>query len=769
MSSLRPLARGLPFLLTLASCFAAPQKPAKLKPLKAADVFKRVGPTVVAIDCMNANNVRISTAAGFIVSADGKIVTNLHVIALCQRVATRLANGDIYDSASVVEYDMRKDLAVIRIKAASLPVATLADSNDLEVGQNVYSIGNPNGLQNTLQQGLVSGFRQMDGYKLVQVSASLNPGNSGGPIVDEAARIVAVAASKIQGMENLGFAIPINYAKGYLDSKNETPFATFAATMHDTLTKVFSAMDAAKPAPGGIVGGVPGGVPSGASGGVPGGIMGGVPSGAGAGIGSGSGGAGLGKALPPARFSTIETLAGGDWRFQADGLPAMKVPLGHSHGVTTDPEGNIYATNLGNQAIVKIDTQGALHVLAGPDSPSDRQPANPTAIAMDTSGNIYFTENRGRIRKLTPTGNILAIAGTNRQGFTPDALPAVTASIGFSTGIAVAPDGTIVFSDGSNHRVRRIDAQGALQTIAGDGQKRFAGDGGPASQASLADPAGLAFDAAGNLFIADRNNSRVRRVSADGTITTVAGRGVTQDDLGCPIGVALNSKGALFVADPCKRRVFRIQNGQSSIVGGTGPRPVEPAGENGPATSASFDEWGIALDGKDNVLITSPDYGYLYRIDRNGRFDVVAGLGNWRAPVDGTAGKDARFQRFGRAAFDKTGAVFVSDFDANRIYRLNEAGAVFRLAGNSRGDFNGENSPAMESGVNRPVGIRVRPDGTVVYVESGGQRVREVTPDGKLGTIAGNGRSTYAGDAGRAIDGSLASPQGICFDNAGNI
>lgn len=178
----------------------------KSKALTAAEVFKRAAPVVVAIDCLGDNNVKIATASGFIVSDNGKIATNFHVIKSCKSLAVRLTNGDVYDSTWVIALDVRRDLALIRIKAASLPVLPLAESNDIEVGDTVYSLGNASGLQNTLQQGLVSAFREINGSRLVQVGASLNPGNSGGPILNEQGRVVAIAVAIINGAENLGFA-----------------------------------------------------------------------------------------------------------------------------------------------------------------------------------------------------------------------------------------------------------------------------------------------------------------------------------------------------------------------------------------------------------------------------------------------------------------------------------------------------------------------------------------------------------------------------------
>jgi TPR repeat protein/S1-C subfamily serine protease len=217
--------------LILSIFLAVPSLDAEKKPkaLTPAEIFKRAAPSVVAIDCRDGKNATISTASGFIISANGEIVTNFHVIKSCQNLLVRLTNGDVYDSTWVIAVDARRDLAIIQIKAASLPALPLAESNDLEVGQAVYCVGNARGLQNTLQQGLVSALREVNGSRLVQVSASINPGDSGGPILDDQGRVIAIASEFIRNAENLGFAIPIDYVKGYLDSKEETAFSVFAA------------------------------------------------------------------------------------------------------------------------------------------------------------------------------------------------------------------------------------------------------------------------------------------------------------------------------------------------------------------------------------------------------------------------------------------------------------------------------------------------------------------------------------------------------------
>src|SRR5581483_1827696 len=508
------------FLTAFLCAFSGFADKKKAKPLSAAEVFKRTNPAIVAIDCYGDDNVRAGTATGFLVSSNGKIVTNYHVISSCQNVKVRLANGDIYDTADVLETDPRKDLALIRIKAVSMPVLALADSNAIEIGEPVFNIGNANGFQNTLQQGLVSGFRQFEGFKVVQVSASINFGNSGGPILDDQARVIAVAAARIPGAENMGFAIPINYAKGYLDSTNSTPFPVFAASIKKT-TPVVPPPPPPTPSP----------KPK-------------EPQ----------------PAAPRPTFTTVHTIAGKPWKFEGDGMRAIEVPLGHVHGVAWDRSGNMYASDISSQAIVKIDTTGILHVLAGPNSPPADRPVFPQQIAVDSFGAVYFAENGDRVRKILPDGRVVSIAGSGRRAFSPDGSVASISALNGVTGVAVAPDGSVIFAEWGNNRIRRVDAQGLLQTVGGDGGTQFAGDGGVARQASFPHPLSVAVDGQGNVYVADQSSSRVRKISTDGSTTTVAGGGVTKESLACPSGVAVNSRNDVFIADPCRRRVFRLRN-----------------------------------------------------------------------------------------------------------------------------------------------------------------------------------------------------------------
>ena len=170
------------------------------------------------------------------------------------------------------------------------------------------------------------------------------------------------------------------------------------------------------------------------------------------------------------KTATIETVAGREWRFTGDGLSALRAPLGRSSGVARDNEGNIYATDHENHAIVKIDRRGILHVLAGPDSAPQNRPSNPYSIAIDSSGIIYFGENGQRLRKILHSGEVLTIAGSDRRGFSPDGSVAAGSALTSVAGIAVATDGSVLFSEWENNRVRRVNLKAGFKRWSGMGR-----------------------------------------------------------------------------------------------------------------------------------------------------------------------------------------------------------------------------------------------------------------------------------------------------------
>jgi hypothetical protein len=182
----------------------------------AGQIYKWISPAVVVIETVDSEGKPFGQGTGFLISGDGRVLTNFHVIARAKRATVRLANGDAYDDVEVLSIDKRKDIALLKIKAAEVPFAPLGRSSSVEIGTPVYSVSNPLGLQNTFSQGLVSGIRQFEGYRYFQITAPISPGSSGGPVIGGDGAVIGIAVGSLEGGQNLNFAIPIDYAKGML-------------------------------------------------------------------------------------------------------------------------------------------------------------------------------------------------------------------------------------------------------------------------------------------------------------------------------------------------------------------------------------------------------------------------------------------------------------------------------------------------------------------------------------------------------------------------
>jgi Trypsin-like peptidase domain len=194
----------------------------------AADLYKKASPSVVLIEIYDAKGEVSGKGSGFLVSAEGAILTNYHVVAHTKQATVRLANEDAYDTVDVLEVDKRKDIALIKIKGFGLPYLKLGRSQDVEVGETIYSLSNPLGVfQNTLSQGIVSGIRPGDGYKYFQISAPISHGSSGGPIFNSRGEVIGIAVATLEEGQNLNFAVPIDYARGMVISMGSPkPLAT---------------------------------------------------------------------------------------------------------------------------------------------------------------------------------------------------------------------------------------------------------------------------------------------------------------------------------------------------------------------------------------------------------------------------------------------------------------------------------------------------------------------------------------------------------------
>ena len=322
----------------------------------------------------------------------------------------------------------------------------------------------------------------------------------------------------------------------------------------------------------------------------------------------------------------ISTVAGsGTFGFGGDGGPATAAQLYTPSGAALDGAGNLYIADTGNNRIRKVDADtGVISTVAGDGTPGfggDGGPAvsaqlrRPRGVATDGSGNLYIADTSApRIRKVDSSGVISTVAGDGTPGSGGDGGPAVAAQLGVPFGVALDGAGNLYIADRGN-RIRKVDADtGVISTVAGDGTRGFGGDGGPAVAAQLNWPTGVALDGAGNLYIADFNNQRIRKVDAGtGVISTVAGIGThgsrgdggaaVSAELEYPSGVALDGAGNLYIADWANQRIRKVDPaGVISTVAGDGTKGY--GGDGGPAVAAQLDHpFGVALDGDGNLYI----------------------------------------------------------------------------------------------------------------------------------------------------------------------
>jgi DNA-binding beta-propeller fold protein YncE len=309
---------------------------------------------------------------------------------------------------------------------------------------------------------------------------------------------------------------------------------------------------------------------------------------------------------------------------------------------------------------------------------------------------------------------ISTVAGTGAQGYAGDRGPAMQALLNNPFDLAFDPGGSLCFSDTFNHCIRRIDARtGVISTIAGTGERGFAGDDGPATRAQMNEPYGIVIDRAGNLYVADRLNGRVRRIdAATGIITTLADDGLKE-----PNGLALDrDHRRLFIADVADHRVRVVDLGSGVMTSFAGTGNGRHAGDGGPATSADiFGARAVALAPDDALYILERQGSSLRRV-RDGIIETVAGTGARGYAGDNHDARHAVFNAPKELAVDPVGNVFIVDTE-NHAIRLIDAQSwiVTTIAGN------GEPGPLA-----RPHGAVVGPDGAVYLGDSENHRVRKL-------------------------------------------
>lgn len=412
--------------------------------------------------------------------------------------------------------------------------------------------------------------------------------------------------------------------------------------------------------------------------------------------------AAAGRIYQVARDGRVSTYAGGGTKSgpDSDGGPATAAQLWSPRGIVFDSKGNLDIAEAVCDCIRQVAPAGiitTIYTVSG----SPGTPREVEGLAIDAQDNLYVTEWLGHtVLRLAANGTVTTIAGTGVAGFGGDGGPARAAQLYGPSAVAVASDGTIYIADSGNNRVRKVAPDGTISTIAGTGPGianillppsfqscAFSGDGGLAIGATLCDPAQLAFDTAGSLYVADFGNARVRKISPNGIIATVAGSG----------------------------------------------KPV-PAGLSGGS------------------------------IDYSPASPFSSG--------DGGQAIHATFNRIGGAVFDAAGNLYVSDSGGNRIRKISPDGSIGAFAGTGQPGYSGDGGPALQATLFGAGPLAVTPGGDL-YAITGDSRVRKITADGTIhlvaGTGTGSGLNRAQGDGGPAVNATLNEPGGVAFDAKGNV
>ncbi|MEO7651128.1 MAG: hypothetical protein ABIZ80_11720 [Bryobacteraceae bacterium] len=392
------------------------------------------------------------------------------------------------------------------------------------------------------------------------------------------------------------------------------------------------------------------------------------------------------------------------------------------------------------------------------------------------------------------------VAGNGQVQFQGAGGPALSASLISPRNVAVDAAGNIFVGDTYYHQVFRINAAGTIAVVAGNGKQGFSGDGGPAPQAQLDTPTGMVVDSAGNLFIADSANGRIRKVTPGGNISTVAA-------MSNPTGIAVDPAGILYVSQISSHTVRKVLlDGTSSILAGTGAAGYFADG--GPATLAGlFQPAGVELDATGNLFVADQGNRRVRKITPQGIISTVAGNGATGVTGDGGPAILASLDAPADLAIGRDNTLYISDGASGRVRSVNGTGVISQLTASGFGGLSGiavDNQGNVFIGVNAsrqvlsivgqsvtavagvapsraagdnvlatstnllfPFGVAVDATGALYLSDSADNRIRKVSGSGIINTVAGSG--IYGGANGTVAVADIGAPRGMTFDPAGNL
>jgi uncharacterized protein YjiK len=478
------------------------------------------------------------------------------------------------------------------------------------------------------------------------------------------------------------------------------------------------------------------------------------------------------------KSGVITTVAGdGTAGFSGDGGPATRAQLDSPVGVAVDDQGDLYIGDTSNRCIRKVNADGIITTLAEND---DTAYFSVLGIALDARGNVILADaSNGRVMKADSNGKVTTVAGVaDEYGHDGDGRAAVQAQLNDPRAVAVDLQGNLYITDDFEQRVRKVDVNGIITTFAGTGVPGYAGDGGPANQATLHDPEGVATDAEGNVYIAEDYNRAIRKVDSKGVITTVFG-GVTQpSDEGAPAvavqlyqpdGVTIDAQGDLYLVESEAHRVRKVDP-KGIIVTVAGNGESGDSGDGGPADQAQFNEpVGVATDLQGNIFIADRRSQRIREIDASGRITAFAGGGNDSVLGDAGLATQATLRKPVGIATDFQGNVYIADYGDHRVRKVDGNGIITTVAGNGTRGFSGDGGPAIFAKLDGPQEVAADALGNLYIADSDNNRIRKVDGNGIITTVAGNGTQGFSGDGGTATKARLNLPGGLALDGEGDL
>ena len=463
---------------------------------------------------------------------------------------------------------------------------------------------------------------------------------------------------------------------------------------------------------------------------------------------------------------TINTVAGnGTSGFSGDNAAATSAQI-MPWDVAVDAQGNLYIADGFNYRVRKVDTKGIITTIAGNGIAGYSGDSNsathtsidlPTGIAVDSSGKVYIASFE-RVIEIDPSGSISTVAGSGNFGFIVDGVDARQAVL-LPMSVTLDGKGGLYLSDLNSNKIRKVDLSShIISTVAGNGSEGFSGDQGSALAAELNLPAGLLVDSSNNVFVADLGNGRIRKV-ANSTIATVAGTGIGDGGpaasafLNLPTGLAVDGSNNILVADTGNFEARRFSPGES----------IAAFGQLQPFSTPL----GVAVDHGGNFFV-SDDEPRVLKVSPTGVTTIVAGDGNDGYTGDTAQAAYASISQPTGLAVDAAGNVYLTDFTHNRIRKVTSAGIITTIAGTGSFTFSGDNGPAVNAGID-PFDIAADSKNNLYVADRFNNRIRKITPDGNITTVAGIGTPGYSGDGGLAAAAQLNMPSGVAVDSGGNL